>query len=149
MVDALRARIELAAGPSPWIDIGQSRIAAFAACTDDDYWLHTDPERASRDGPFGTTIAHGFLLLSLIAGHGGIHGAPLPGVAHVLNYGLDRVRFITPVVAGSRVRIHSTIEEFTEKDPGRWLLRQERRIEIQGHSRPALVAIQLTLFVLA
>jgi len=149
VMEALRARIELASAPTPWIAIEQSRIDAFAQCTGDTYWLHTDPERARRESPFGGSIAHGFLLLSLIAGHGTLHLEPIPGVAHVLNYGLERVRFVTPVVAGARVRIHTRIEELIEKEAGRWLLRQEKTIEIEGEPRPALVAVHLAMFLLA
>lgn len=147
ITEALRVRLELYAGPSEWIVVEQSRIDAFAQCTGDTYWLHTDPARARREGPFDDTIAHGFLLLSLIAGHGAIHLDPIPGVAHVLNYGLERVRFLTPVLAGARVRIHTRVEELVEKDPGRWLLRQEKRIEIEGEARPALVATHLAMFL--
>ena len=149
VIEAVRARIEQAALPSAWIPIGQARIDAFAQCTDDTYWLHTDPERARREGPFGATIAHGFLLLSLLAGHGAMHLEPLPGVAHFLNYGLDRVRFIASVKVDSLVRIHTRIEEFAEKEPGRWLLRQEKRIEIEGQERPALIATHLAMVLLA
>ena len=146
--DALRQHIERATVPSAWIAIDQARIDAFAQCTGDTYWLHTDPERARREGPFGGTIAHGFLLLSLVAGHGSLHLEPIPGVAHALNYGLDRVRFLAPVTAGSRVRINTRIEEFAQKDAGRWLLRQEKTVEIQGQAQPALVASLLVMFLL-
>src|SRR5690349_967124 len=107
---ALRDRIEQASAPGAWISIDQARIDAFAACTGDSYWIHTDPARAARETPFGGTIAHGFLLLSLIAGPGSLHLGPLPGVANTLNYGLERVRFLTPVPAGSEVRILTRIE---------------------------------------
>ena len=146
--DALRSHLARAASPGDWILIDQARIDTFARCTGDTYWLHTDPERAAREGPFGGTIAHGFLLLSLIAGPGSPHLQPLPGVAHALNYGLDRVRFLAPVVAGSRVRVQTRIEDFAQKDPGRWLLRQEKSIEIEGQAQPALVASLLVLFLL-
>ncbi len=146
---ALRARLELVDSPGAWIAIEQSRIDAFAHCTGDDYWLHTDPARARREGPYAGTIAHGFLLLSLIAGEGAIHLDSVPGVAHVLNYGLDRVRFITPVMSGARVRIHTRVDDLAEKEPGRWLLRQEKRIEVEGESRPALVATHLVMFLSA
>lgn len=145
---ALRAHIERAGATTAWIPIDQPRIDAFAQCTGDTYWLHTDPERAQREGPFGDTIAHGFLLLSMTAGHGALHLDPIPGVAHVLNYGLERVRFITPVAAGARVRVLTQVMDFVEKDPGRWLLRQEKTIEIEGEPRPALVAVQLVMFLL-
>lgn len=146
---ALRARIEQAAAPGEWITVDQARIDAFAACTGDSYWIHTDPERARRETPFGGTIAHGFLLLSLIAGEGSLHLGPLPGVENTLNYGLERVRFLTPVPADSEVRILTRIESLEQKAPGRWLLQQEKTIELRGAPKPAVVATHLVMFVLA
>ena len=109
---ALRARVEQAAAPGDWITVDQARIDAFAACTGDTYWIHTDPERARRETPFGGSIAHGFLLLSLIAGPGSLHLGPLPGVANALNYGLERVRFLTPVPAGAQVTVPASVTPF-------------------------------------
>jgi acyl dehydratase len=125
--------------------VDQARIDAFAEVTGDRYWLHTDPQRARSEGPFDGTIAHGFLLLSLTVGDDVTEVTGLPGVARVLNYGLDKVRFLTPVGSGSRVRIHSRVESLVEKSPGRWLLRQIKTVEVQGQVGPALVAEQLTL----
>lgn len=146
---ALRARIEQAAAPGEWITVDQARIDAFAACTGDTYWIHTDVGRAARETPFGGTIAHGFLLLSLIAGEGSLHLGPLPGVAQTLNYGLERVRFPTPVPAGSQVRVLTRIESLEQKEPGRWLLRQEKTVELRGAPKPAVVATHLVMLVLA
>lgn len=146
--DALRARIEQAAAPGAWITVDQARIDAFAACTGDTYWIHTDVERAARETPFGGTIAHGFLLLSLIAGEGSLHLDPLPGVAQTLNYGLERVRFLTPVRAGSQVRVLTRIESLEQKEAGRWLLRQEKTIELRGAAKPAVVATHVVMLVL-
>lgn len=145
----LRARIEQAATPGDWITVDQARMDAFAACTGDTYWIHTDPERAAREAPFGGTIAHGFLLLSLIAGPGSLHLGPMPGVAQTLNYGLERVRFLTPVPAGSQVRVLTRIESLEQKEPGRWLLRQEKTIELRGAPKPAVLATHLVMLLLA
>jgi acyl dehydratase len=135
--------------PSEWISIAQTRIDAFAACTDDHQFIHVDPLRAARETPFGGSIAHGFLLLSLIAAH---PPADLPWPADMqlaLNYGLDSVRFLAPVRAGARVRILTRVLEMREKEPGRWLLRQEKTVEIEGESTPALVAEALALLIAA
>ncbi|HET9483910.1 MAG TPA: MaoC family dehydratase, partial [Xanthomonadales bacterium] len=145
----LRGALARAAAPSPWILVDQARIDRFAACTGDDYWLHVDPARARAEAPGGTTLAHGFLLLSLVAGPGSLHHAPLPGVQLVLNYGLERVRFVAPVAAGTRVRVATRLLDATAKAPGRWLLRQQKTVEIERVERPALVAEHLVLLQLS
>lgn len=131
-----------------WIVVDQARIDAFAEASEDRYWLHTDPQRARSEGPFEGTIAHGFLLLSLTVGDDVTEITGLPGVAGLLNYGLDKVRFLTPVSSGARVRVHSTVESLMEKNPGHWLLRQIKTVEVQGQADPALVAEQLALISL-
>ena len=90
-----------------WVVIDQARIDAFANATEDRYWLHTQPERARAETPFGGSIAHGFLLLSLTVGDDVVQITGLPGVVRVLNYGLDKARFLSPVRSGARVRVHS------------------------------------------
>ena len=132
-----------------WITIEQARIDGFAESTGDRYWLHTDPRRARAQGPFGGTIAHGFLLLSMTVDDDVAQITRLPGVGHVLNYGLDKVRFLAPVVCGAQVRVHSHVESLLEKRPGPWLLRQAKTIEVKGQAGPALAAEQLSLLVLA
>ena len=128
-----------------WIVIDQARIDAFANATEDRYWLHTQPERARAETPFGGSIAHGFLLLSLTVGDDVIRITALPGVVQVLNYGLDKVRFLSPVRSGSRVRVHSKVESLVEKHPGHWLVKQVKTIGVEGQAGPALVAEQLSL----
>ncbi|HEY8572649.1 MaoC family dehydratase [Phenylobacterium sp.] len=134
--------------PSDWITVGQERINQFAACTDDPQFIHVDPERAKRESPFGGTIAHGFLSLSLLSEHGPPDFPIVRDVAFALNYGLDRVRFLTPVPSGSRVRIHTKILSVEEKGPGRLLMKQEKTMEIEGHNKPAYVAEHLGMLVL-
>jgi acyl dehydratase len=132
---------------SEWIELTQARIDAFAACTDDHQFIHVDPARARQETPFGGTIAHGFLLLSLIGGHPP-RDFPWPqDLAVALNYGLENVRFLSPVRSGARVRIATTIVDVREKDPGRWLLRQDKQIEIDGVGTPAMVAQSLVLLL--
>ena len=132
-----------------WVVIDQARIDAFANATEDRYWLHTQPERARAETPFGGSIAHGFLLLSLTVGDDVVQITGLPGVVRVLNYGLDKVRFLSPVRSDARVRVHSKVDSVVEKNPGQWLVRQIKTVEVEGQSGPALVAEQLALVSLA
>ena len=132
-----------------WVVIDQARVDAFANATEDRYWLHTQPERARAETPFGGSIAHGFLLLSLTVGDDVVQITGLPGVVRVLNYGLDKVRFLSPVRSGARVRAHSKVDSVVEKNPGDWLVRQIKTVEVEGQSGPALVAEQLALVSLA
>ena len=134
-------------GVSSWIVLDQDRINEFAHCTGDHQWIHLDAERAAREGPFGGTIAHGFLTLSLLAPTGFEvlleHITP----KSVVNYGLDRVRFVAPVRSGKRVRNHIRISSVEDKGGGRYLVTTENTIEIEGESRPALTASALAMFI--
>lgn len=130
-------------GYTDWLEITQEQINTFAEATDDHQWIHVDPEKA-KEGPFGAPIAHGFLTLSLII--------PLwtqlfdvEGVKTKVNYGLDRVRFTSPVKVGSKVRLHSTIAEVTEVKGG-VQIKTSNTIEIEGEERPAVVAEFLARF---
>jgi acyl dehydratase len=134
---------------SGWIVVDQARVDLFANATEDRYWLHTDPARAERDSPYRTTIAHGFLLLSLTVGDDVAQIASLTGIAHVLNYGLNKVRFLTPVASGARVRTRSRFESLVERRPGSWLLSQTKVVDIEGQTTPALVAEHLALVTFA
>ncbi|MEN9704781.1 MAG: hypothetical protein RLZZ393_660 [Pseudomonadota bacterium] len=133
--------------PSDWILVDQARIDAFATCTDDHQFIHVDPERARRESPFGTTIAHGFLTLSLIAAHQPADFPRPDDLGVTVNYGMDRLRFMSPVPAGARVRLLTTVLEVQPKGPGRMLVKTEKTMEIEGGAKPAYVAEQLTLFV--
>jgi acyl dehydratase len=124
-------------GPTAWLEVGQDRVDAFAAATEDSQWIHTNRQRAA-EGPFGTTIAHGFLTLSLlpalwfeVAAEG---GHPL-----TINYGVNRVRFPAPVPVGSRVRASFRVEEVTAVDGGEQA-RIAATVEREGHERPVCVA---------
>ena len=127
---------------SDWVEVTQARIDAFAAATGDYQWIHTDPERAARESPWGGTVAHGFLTLALLPLLGGVAEggeARYPGVRRIVNYGLNRVRFTNAVRAGARVRGRArvlAVEEFR----GGLQLTEEITIEIDGHARPACVA---------
>nr|WP_298173605.1 MaoC family dehydratase [uncultured Pseudomonas sp.] len=131
-------------GRSDWLAIDQERINQFAECTGDHQFIHVDAEKAKLT-PFGTTIAHGFLSLSLIPKlMEGIMIMP-QGLKMAINYGLDSVRFIQPVKVDSKVRLVVTLVDATEKNPGQWLLKARAVLEIEGQEKPAYVAEPLTL----
>lgn len=134
-------------GVSSWITLDQARITEFAHCTGDHQWIHVDPERAARESPFGGTIAHGFLTLSLIAPTA--FEVMLARIApkSVVNYGLEKVRFVSPVRSGKRVRNHIKIAAVEPRGGGRYLVTTENTIEIEGESRPALIASALAMFM--
>ena len=135
-------------GVSDWVTVDQQRIDEFAACTGDTQWIHVDVERARRESPFGTTIAHGYLTLSLLPVMQHDVGTLPEGVTAALNYGADRLRFITPVKAGARVRDHITLVAVEDKGGGRLLLTSRHTVEIEGEEKPALTAVWLALIVI-
>jgi len=134
--------------PSDWITLDQTRINSFADCTEDHQFIHIDEEKAAQT-PFGGTIAHGFLTLSLLARMTEGNGIVPEGAVMGLNYGFDKVRFLSPVRAGKRVRAHFEILDIQPKDGNRFLLKQGVSIEIEGEENPALVAEWLNMFVTA
>jgi len=144
-VDELKTLVGQELGVGAWLEITQDRINAFADVTEDHQFIHVDPERAAKT-PFGTTIAHGFLTLSLLPalGHGreGVRINLSPKMA--VNYGLNRVRFVSPVKVGSRIRMRTTLQAVDEVSPGVLQLTQTQTVEIEGGDRPALVAESLT-----
>jgi acyl dehydratase len=132
-------------GASSWTTLDQPRIDAFAECTGDRQWIHVDAERARRESPLGTTIAHGYLTLAMIAKSTSEVLIEPAGIAQALNYGLDRVRFLAPVKAGARVRNRIKLLAAQPKGDGRFLLTTENTIEIENEPKPALVANVLVL----
>ncbi|MEV4668633.1 MULTISPECIES: MaoC family dehydratase [unclassified Microbacterium] len=130
-------------GWSEWLEVTQDRVNLFADATDDHQWIHTDPERA-KDGPFGGPIAHGFLSLSLVIKFW-TELFDVDGVSTKVNYGLDKVRFISPVTVGAQVRGNAVIAEVTEI-PGGYQLAVDHAIEIQGAAKPAVAARSLYRF---
>jgi acyl dehydratase len=148
-IETLREWVSQERISDDWIVVDQARVDMFAHATGDRYWLHTDPARAERESPYRSTIAHGFLLLSLTVGDDVDRITSLPGVAHVLNYGLDKVRFLAPVVAGARVRVRSRLQSLVERRPGHWLLSQVKTMDVEGQTTAALVAEHLALVALA
>jgi acyl dehydratase len=133
---------------SDWLLVDQPLIGRFADATHDWMFLHVDPEAAAHT-EFGGTIAHGFLILSLLAPLRGETARPrLPGLRVGLNYGFERIRFVAPVRSGRRIRAHFTIASIVERGPGQLLEDMEVRVEIEGEPRPALVARWLTMYLL-
>ena len=144
VAERLGARIGQELAVSDWLEVDQARIDAFAACTEDFQWIHVDRERAAA-GPFGGTIAHGFLTLSLLPKLTGGGWAGELGLDAMLNYGLDRVRFLTPVRAGVWLRNRLRLLSAEQKGAGRTLIAFENTMEIQGEDKPALIAHTLVM----
>ena len=131
-------------GSSDWLTIDQERINQFAECTGDHQFIHVDPEKAKLT-PFGGTIAHGFLSLSLLPMLMEKIMIMPQGLKMAVNYGLDSLRFIQPVKVNSRVRLVLSLVEVSEKNPGQWLLKARAVLEIEGQEKPAYIAEPLTL----
>jgi acyl dehydratase len=143
-LDEILKRVGQEVGVSSWIAIDQERIDAFAEATEDHQFIHTDPATAAQT-PFGGTIAHGFLSLSLLS-RMGAEAMLLPeGLKMAVNYGFDRVRFLAPVKSGKRVRGRFVLDSAEEKAPGQLLLRHTVTVEIEGEDKPALTAVWLGL----
>lgn len=145
--DSLDRLVSTELGPTEWHTVTQSDINAFADTTGDTQWIHVDVERASAESPFGGTIAHGFLTLSLISRF--LFEVDLfPRTAkQIINYGLDRARFITPVRAGSRVRARFHVLNVQNRADGSMLVKCQATVEVENADRPALVAEVLNLIV--
>lgn len=143
-LEDIRRRIGEEIGVSGWLTIGQDRITAFADATEDRQFIHVDPE-AAMQMPFGGTIAHGFLTLSLLSRMAAETILVPDTTKMIVNYGLDRVRFLAPVRSGKRVRGRFTLDAVEEKPGGQILLRHVVAVEIEGEDKPALSAVWLTL----
>lgn len=146
----LAALVGTEVGVSRWIEIDQDRINAFAKLTEDEQFIHVDPDMA-KHSPFGGTIAHGFLTLSLASVMSYEAVKPLDGTIMGVNYGFDRLRFLAPVKAGKRVRGRFVLKAAEEKGAdgplARWLLTHEITIEIEGEDKPALIADWLSMLM--
>jgi acyl dehydratase len=132
-------------GFSQWHTITQETVNTFASTTGDMQWIHTDPERCKAESPFGTTIAHGFMLLSMAPQL----MAEIFGITHfgmAVNYGLNRVRFTSHVPVGSRIRAHATLTDF-EKSPQGIKITLQLRYDLEGSTKPVCVAEMLSLFL--
>jgi len=139
---ALQPRIGQVVHQSDWLTVTQERIDAFASATGDHQWIHVDAERAARESPWKTTIAHGYLTLSLYPLLRGLvqeGKPPFPGVRQMINYGLDKLRFPSAVLSGSRVRAHCVLLEVGEVTGG-LQIKEQCTVEIEGQPKPACVA---------
>jgi acyl dehydratase len=134
-------------GVTDWITVSQDRVDQFAACTGDRQWIHVDVERATRESPFGGPIAHGYLTLSLVGALVIELGVIPPDAASGLNYGLDKVRFVSPVKAGARVRLRASLASAERQGGGRMLLKLQSTLEIEDATRPALIAEVLCMLI--
>jgi acyl dehydratase len=144
ILEQIRSQVGQEIGVSSWLLVDQQRIDAFAEATEDRQFIHTDPAAAAQT-PFGGTIAHGFLTLSLLSRMAAEAMLVPEGIKMAVNYGLDRVRFLAPVKSGKRVRGRFTLDSVEEKAPGQWLLRHTVSVEIEGEDKPALTAQWLGL----
>jgi acyl dehydratase len=142
MVNTVGTRFE----PGEWVEISQDRINHFADCTEDHQFIHIDQDKAAQT-PFGGTIAHGFLTLSLLTKMAEGNGILPEHTVMGINYGFDKVRFLAPVRAGKRVRAHTEVVDVQRKDDNRFLIKQAISVEIEGEDTPALVAEWLSMIV--
>ncbi len=147
-LDGLRAAVGHEAGLSPWRTVTQEMIDKFAGATDDHQWIHVDPARAAAETPFGGTIAHGFLTLSLLSTLAFETLPMIEGSTMGVNYGFDRIRFASPVKSGARVRARFKLTDADIRPSGRVLCTYDVALEIENILKPAFSAIWLTLSVI-
>ena len=144
-LSALAQKIDQDLGVSEWVTLDQPCIDEFAHCTGDDQWIHVDVQRAERESPYRSTIAHGYLTLALV-GPAGLQVWIRPyGITTALNYGIDRVRFLAPVPSNARVRVRVKLVAIDDKGQGRQLITTENTVEIEGGNKPALIANTLVM----
>jgi len=145
-IDELRSLVGREIAVGDWLEVTQERIDRFAEATGDHQWIHVDMERCRTESPFGTTIAHGFLTLSLLPMLAD-HSLLIDGsFALKVNYGANRIRFTNPVPSGSRIRLRTTPLDVAEVASG-WQVRWMHTIEIEGREKPALVAETITRYL--
>lgn len=135
----IESYIGFQAQPTPWHKVNQAQIDQFADCTLDHQFIHVDPEKAKAT-PFGTTIAHGFLTLSMLSHFAESFGVFIEGCYMGINSGFDKIRFLQPVTVDSRIRAHAKVQSIEETKPGQFRVKTEVSVEIEGIDTPALVA---------
>jgi acyl dehydratase len=140
----LQSHVGSASKATDWFTVTQEQINQFADCTLDHQFIHTDPEAASKT-TFGSTIAHGFLSLSMLSHFAESFGTIIDGVYMGVNYGFDKIRFISPVKVNSKIRATATLIKAVEKKPGQFMLTTDITIEIEGIDKPALKAQWITM----
>ena len=147
-IEELQANVGKNVGESQWRTVDQQRIDGFAELTEDPQWIHTDPERAAKESPFGATIAHGFLSLSLLSAMAIDVLPTIKGQVMGINYGFDKVRFLNPVRSGSQVRGHFKLAGVGPRGDNQLLIRYAISVEIDGVDKPAIACEWLSLIVL-
>jgi len=147
-IETMMSSIGEEVGVSPWREVTQEMIDKFADATDDHQFIHVDPVRAAAETPFGGTIAHGFLSLSLLSAMAYETVPPLEGAEMGINYGFDRLRFVSPVRCGARVRARFKLVSANVRPSGWVQIQHDVSIEIEGERKPAITAQWLTLAVL-
>jgi acyl dehydratase len=148
-LDELKAMVGEESGLSPWREVTQTMIDQFADATDDHQFIHCDPARAATETPFGGTIAHGFLTLSLLSAFAFETAPKVEGADMGINHGFDSVRFVAPVKTGSRIRARFKLAEVKARPSGWVQVANDVTIEIEGSAKPALTARWLTLAFVA
>lgn len=143
----LGGRIGQELGISDWVEIDQARIDAFASCTGDHQWIHVDVERAKSESPFRGPVAHGYLLLAMVAPLSMQVGVIPRDAAAGLNYGIDKVRFLAPVRAGARVRLRVILAGIEPRNGGQVIMKTRNTLEVEGSEKPALIAETLALLI--
>lgn len=144
-MEKIKERVGQELGVTDWFQMDQERIDRFADCTEDHQWIHVDREKAAK-GPFGTTIAHGYLTISLLPHFAaGISVVP-EGTMMAINYGMNKLRLVNPVKSNARIRDRIVLSDVVEKESGRILVTTTHTIEIEGEEKPALVAEVLSMF---
>jgi len=146
-VEKLKEYVGQEIGLSDWVEITQEKVNKFADATGDFQWIHVDEEKA-KSGPFGKTIAHGYLSLSMLPMFSASNKYFPAGIKMAINYGSNKIRFINPVPVGSKVRNRAVLKGLTEKGEGRILMTVENTVEIEGQDKPAMVAETLSMFFL-
>jgi acyl dehydratase len=142
--EELLNRIGTDLGTTDWFTVTQDQINQFADCTLDHQFIHVDPEKA-KNTPFGSTIAHGFLSLSMLSYFAETFTLALKDIVMGINYGFDKVRFIAPVPVNSKIRCHAKLASVIEKKPGQFMITTEVEVEIEGSDKPALKAEWITM----
>ena len=144
-LDEIEASVGKEVGVSRWFTIDQALITAFGKLTQDEYFIHMNPERAAKETPFGGSIAHGFLTLSMMSAMAYDALPEVEGRTMGMNYGFDKIRFLSPVPAGSKVRGHFVVSAVEKKSPQQVVVRYAISVEIEGKAKPALAAEWLTV----
>ena len=144
--EELETLIGQESNPSSWLEITQERIDGFADATNDHQFIHVDPVKAA-ETPFGATIAHGFLTLSLLPALTAEISPDVEGRVMGINYGLDKLRFVQPVKVGSRVRARQELLKAVERKPGHWMIKSRVTMDIEDEEKPAMIAETISIIV--